>query len=160
RRGAYRGPRDLCAARSSEQRACLARVLRGAGGSMTGAKIYLHDPYRHRFAAEGVACEGGARVLSTAAVFSGGRRRTADRGSLSFGGETLEVGEVREDEAGRVWHVVGRDLPIGARVEGAIDWTFRYALMRAHGLMHVVNTIAMQRFNGVITGVQLGADRS
>jgi misacylated tRNA(Ala) deacylase len=32
--------------------------------------------------------------------------------------------------------------------------------MRAHALMHVVNTVARDRFGGVITGVQLGPDRS
>jgi misacylated tRNA(Ala) deacylase len=32
--------------------------------------------------------------------------------------------------------------------------------MRHHALMHVVNTVAMQRFRGLITGVQIGPERS
>jgi misacylated tRNA(Ala) deacylase len=32
--------------------------------------------------------------------------------------------------------------------------------MRAHALMHVVNTVARDRYGGVITGVQLGPERS
>jgi misacylated tRNA(Ala) deacylase len=70
------------------------------------------------------------------------------------------VSAVREDPDGRIWHLVGRDGPPGEPVRGALDWPYRHALMRHHGLMHVVNTVARERFGGVITGVQLGPDRS
>jgi misacylated tRNA(Ala) deacylase len=70
------------------------------------------------------------------------------------------VTSVREDEAGQIWHCVGVDLAPGTAVHGAIDWPYRHALMRHHGLMHVVNTVARQHFGGVITGVQIGPDRS
>ena len=33
-------------------------------------------------------------------------------------------------------------------------------MMRGHGLMHVVNSVALRRFGGLITGVQIGAERS
>jgi misacylated tRNA(Ala) deacylase len=52
------------------------------------------------------------------------------------------------------------DPPPGDAVRGLIDWPFRHALMRHHGLMHVVNTVALRQLGGVITGVQLGPDRS
>jgi misacylated tRNA(Ala) deacylase len=67
---------------------------------------------------------------------------------------------VREDTAGRIWHAVGSDLPVGQVVRGAIDWPYRYALMRQHGLMHVVNAVARERFGGAITGVQIGPEGS
>jgi misacylated tRNA(Ala) deacylase len=67
---------------------------------------------------------------------------------------------VREDAAGRIWHAVGCDVPAGDAVRGAIDWPFRYALMRQHGLMHVVNAVARGRFGGAMTGVQIGPESS
>jgi misacylated tRNA(Ala) deacylase len=73
--------------------------------------------------------------------------------------ETIPVSAIRED-AGQIWHLVNRHLPAGATVCGIIDWPFRYALMRHHGLMHIVNTVAVREFGGMITGVQLGPDRS
>ena len=39
-------------------------------------------------------------------------------------------------------------------------WPYRHALMRHHGLMHVVNTVARERHGAAITGVQIGPDRS
>jgi misacylated tRNA(Ala) deacylase len=55
---------------------------------------------------------------------------------------------------------VGRALPPGAAAHGTLDWPYRYALMRHHALMHVVNTVARRDFDAPITGVQLGPERS
>lgn len=140
-------------------------------------RLYLEDPYRRTFDAEVLACADGWCALSRTLFHPGGGGQLADRGTLTAltddaraaqdptlarvpGGETFAVLAVREDEDGRVWHQLDRPLPAGTHVQGAIDWPFRHALMRHHALMHVVNTIARDQFDGVITGVQLGADRS
>jgi misacylated tRNA(Ala) deacylase len=123
-------------------------------------KLYLEDPYQRAFDAEVVASADGWCALSRTVFYPGGGGQPADRGRLTAGSESLMVDEVREDDAGEIWHRVGRDLAIGTEVNGEIDWPWRHALMRAHALMHVVNTVARDRFGGVITGVQLGADRS
>jgi misacylated tRNA(Ala) deacylase len=123
-------------------------------------KIYLQDPYCREFEASVVDTTGVACTLTRTAFYPGGGGQPPDRGRIFVGDEVLEVSALREDEAGRIWHSITRDLPAGKSVRGEVDWLFRYALMRAHGLMHVVNTVAMQRFGGIITGVQLGVDRS
>jgi misacylated tRNA(Ala) deacylase len=92
--------------------------------------------------------------------YPGGGGQPHDRGRLIVRGDAVAVTAVREDADGVVWHGVGRDLPAGEAVQGVIDWPFRYAMMRHHGLMHVVNTVARERFGGAITGVQIGPDRS
>jgi misacylated tRNA(Ala) deacylase len=123
-------------------------------------RLYLEDAYRTEFNGRVVACDAGSCALDTTLFFPGGGGQPPDRGTLTVGGVPLAVTELREDEAGVIWHGVGRDLAPGASVHGAIDWPHRHALMRHHGLMHVVNSVARERFNGVITGVQLGAERS
>jgi len=123
-------------------------------------RIYLEDAYLREFDAEVRESAGGACTLSRTAFFPGGGGQPADRGELVLGGGRVSVAEVREDEAGRVWHSVGRDLAPGERVRGMLDWPWRYALMRHHGLMHVVNAVARAAFGGVITGVQIGPERS
>src|SRR5262245_58073921 len=45
-------------------------------------------------------------------------------------------------------------------MRGILYWPFRYLLIRHHALMHVVNTLALRQFGGLITGVQIGPDRS
>ncbi len=122
--------------------------------------LHLDDPYLGAFDARVVASAGGACALDRTAFHPGGGGQPHDRGVLEVGGEALPVTAVREDEAGHVWHEVGRDLPAGTPVRGELDWPYRHALMRHHGLMHVVNTVARDRLGGLITGVQLGPERS
>lgn len=127
------------------------------------ARLYLQDPYLRAFDAEVVAARDGCCALSRTAFYPGGGGQPPDRGLLVVAGEPLPVDQVREDEAdlgGQLWHHLGRDLAPGTAVQGELDWAWRYPLMRAHALMHVVNTVARDRYGGVITGVQLGADRS
>lgn len=125
-------------------------------------RLYLDDPYERAFDAEVLATEEDWCALSRTLFHPGGGGQLPDRGTLTPAsvGEPLDVRAVREDDAGRVWHQLDRPLPPGTRVRGLIDWPFRHALMRHHALMHVVNTIAREQFDGIITGVQLGADRS
>ena len=123
-------------------------------------KLYLEDSYLRTFDGEVVAASDGWCALSRTAFYPGGGGQPEDQGRLEAGGEALAVDGVREDEAGEVWHHVGRDLSPGTPVHGAIDWPWRFALMRAHALMHVVNTVARDWLGGAITGVQLGPERS
>jgi len=123
-------------------------------------RLYLEDPYLREFGAEVLESAGGWCTLSSTAFYAGGGGQPCDRGHLVLGGEALAVSAVREDDAGRIWHQIGRDPAAGEAVKGSIDWPYRHALMRHHGLMHVVNTVARDRYGGVITGVQLGPDRS
>jgi misacylated tRNA(Ala) deacylase len=122
-------------------------------------RLYLEDPYLVAFAAVVTAARDGWVALDQTAFYPGGGGQPADQGSLAAAGAELAVSEIGV-EAGLVWHRVDGELAPGTRVEGAIDWPRRHALMRAHGLMHVVNSIARVRFDAAITGVQLGVDHS
>jgi misacylated tRNA(Ala) deacylase len=123
-------------------------------------RVYLDDPYRRVCDAEVVASTGGAALLTRTVFHPGGGGQPHDRGALVVAAEPLPVSAIREDEAGRLWHVVGRDLAVGAAVRPTLDWPFRHALMRHHALMHVVNTIAFRDFGARMTGTQLGDGRS
>ncbi|MBI5069436.1 MAG: alanyl-tRNA editing protein [Deltaproteobacteria bacterium] len=123
-------------------------------------RLYLEDSYRRGFDATVVASREGACLLDQTVFHPGGGGQPHDRGRLLLGGEPLPVSRVEEDPEGRIWHEVGRDLPPGAGVRGELDWPFRLAIMRHHGLMHVVNTVAREQLGGVITGVQIGPERS
>ena len=122
-------------------------------------KLYLENSYQFEFEAEVLDSSEGWSALSQTVFYPGGGGQPADRGHLTMSGETIPVSAIRED-ADQIWHFVGRHLPAGASVRGIIDWPFRRALMRHHGLMHIVNTVAVREFGGMITGVQLGPDRS
>ena len=122
-------------------------------------RLYLEDPYLTAFGAVVTASRDGWVSLDRSAFYPGGGGQPADQGSLIVAGTPSRVADVRAED-GRVWHRVDADLAAGTPVEGTIDWPHRHALMRAHGLMHVVNSIARARFDAAITGVQLGVDHS
>jgi misacylated tRNA(Ala) deacylase len=123
-------------------------------------RLYLEDAYLASFPGTVTATRDGWVALDRTAFYPGGGGQPADQGTLTVAGSELAVTEARAEGDGQVWHQVGADVAPGTAVEGAIDWPRRYALMRAHGLMHVVNSIARVRFDGAITGVQLGVGRS
>jgi len=123
-------------------------------------KLYLDDAYRREFDAEVTDGADGWCVLSRTLFHPGGGGQPHDKGLLVLRASEIRVDAVREDEQGRIWHHVGCDLAPGEAVRGAIDWPFRYAVMRHHALMHIVNTVARQHLGGLITGVQIGPDRS
>ena len=123
-------------------------------------RLYLDDPYLREFDAEVLECADGWCRLSRTAFYPGGGGQPHDRGALHVAGTARPVAEVREDEAGQVWHGPALDLPPGQPVHGVLDWPYRHALMRHHALMHVVNTVARDLFGAIITGVQLGPDGS
>ncbi len=124
------------------------------------ARLYLEDPYLREFDADVAASADGWCRLTQTAFYPGGGGQPPDRGFLAVAGERLEVSDSREDQERNLWHRVGRDVPVGKPARGEVDWPFRYALMRHHGLMHVVNHVARVHFDGFITGVQIGPDRS
>ena len=124
-------------------------------------RLYLEDAYLQEFDARVVASADGWWALSQSAFYPGGGGQPQDRGELVVEGRSLAVTGVREDAAGRrLWHHVGREAVTDTAVHGILDWPYRYALMRHHALMHVVNTVAQRHFDGLITGVQLGPERS
>jgi misacylated tRNA(Ala) deacylase len=122
--------------------------------------LYLIDPYAREFAAVVVATDGAWCALDRTAFYPGGGGQPPDRGTVEIDGAPAVVEDVRADDDGRVWHRLDRATSAGAPVRGAIDWSWRHGLMRAHALMHVVNRVARDAFGGVITGVQLGPVRS
>jgi len=122
-------------------------------------RLYLEDSYQRDFDTEVVACEGAWCRLAATAFHPGGGGQPCDRGQLVIDDEPLEVTAVREDAAG-VWHQLPRSVAAGRSVRGALDWPHRHAIMRHHALLHVVNTIAFRELGALITGAQIGVDRS
>jgi misacylated tRNA(Ala) deacylase len=64
------------------------------------------------------------------------------------------------EEGETLWHRVEVHLPPGETVRGTLDWPRRHALMRHHCLLHVVNALAHQRYGGLVSGAEIGMERS
>jgi len=126
---------------------------------MTGC-LYYDDAYTRSFTAEVTEARDSYYGLSVTAFYPGGGGQPPDRGKLTYDGVSIQVLEAYQDENHRIWHITDGPLGVGFQVLGQLDWERRYALMRHHTLLHIVNTVVLREYHGAITGVQIGEETS
>ncbi len=113
--------------------------------------LYLTDSYLRSFTARVVAVQGDpkALVLDRSAFYPGGGGQPGDIGVLKFDDQVLPVTQVRRGHL----HVVDGALPpVGAEVQGELDWERRYQLMRTHSAMHVLCGVVWRDYEASVTG--------
>jgi misacylated tRNA(Ala) deacylase len=127
-------------------------------------RLYLSENYCFEADAIVTAINGNALGVNQTCFYPGGGGQPPDEGTLHFiNGESLPVISVRSTEDGMIWHITPETLPvnlIGQSVHLKLDKSRRLTLMRYHTALHVLNTIALQDYNGWITGVQIGTEYS
>ena len=117
------------------------------------------DAYVQAFAStvtEVVRDEAGTRVaLAQTAFYPGGGGQPNDLGAITIVGLELGVEKVKK-EGDQIWHwlVVGDpdNVAVGAIVQGQIDWTRRYQLMRTHTAMHILCGTVFRDYGAQVTG--------
>lgn len=122
-------------------------------------RLYWDDAYRPDFTATVLHVAEGWCALSASAFYPGGGGQPADSGTLARGTDETAVNGVRA-EAGLIWHRAALAVAEGDLVTGRVDWPRRYALMRYHTLLHIVNTLMWQRFGARITGADIGVEQA
>ncbi|MDP7982542.1 MAG: alanyl-tRNA editing protein [Conexivisphaera sp.] len=123
--------------------------------------IYLRDAYARRFEAVVNASGDDYVVLDRTAFYPGGGGQPPDSGTLDFGEKRVTVVEafkMGEDVAHRLQ---GEVPPPGTAVVGELDWGRRYAHMRLHTAIHLLDALLLRRnVGGEITGGQIYDDRA
>lgn len=116
--------------------------------------IYQTDSYVREFEAAVSAhdSENNAVILNRTAFYPGGGGQPADRGMLVLDGTTYPITRARK--AGEhVLHLIEGALPpVGASVQGQLDWDHRYKLMRTHTAMHILCAVAWRDYGVQVTG--------
>lgn len=109
-----------------------------------------------------LATDGDAVLLDRSPFYPGGGGQPPDHGRLVDADSAAHpVIDAWADEAGGVWHRLATAPPAaGVRVIAQVDPARRAALSRQHTVLHVLNTVAMRRFDAWITGCQIGAEAS
>ena len=114
--------------------------------------LYLDDAYLRSFTATVTKAQDGAIVLDRTAFYPGGGGQPADRGSIEYGDRHWPVSRAKRIR-GDVAHIVSGELPdVGTVVTGAIDWEYRYQLMRTHTAMHVLCGVIWRDYQSSVTG--------
>ncbi len=122
--------------------------------------VYHADSYVRQFTATVLAVQERAVALDRTAFYPGGGGQMADRGTLRWEGQACALQELHKDED-YVWHVLEGTLPpVGATVEGVLDWDFRYRMMRTHTALHILCGLIFRDFGAQVTGGQMYPDRA
>lgn len=112
------------------------------------------------FDARVTATDEHSVVLNRTAFYPRGGGQMADRGWLESYGRRYRVISV-EKRGDTVRHTIAGELPpVGSPVHGAIDWDFRYQMMRTHSALHVLCGVIYLTFAAQVTGCQMYEDRA
>lgn len=127
---------------------------------MQTERLYYTDSYLTRFDALVVAhgSIGGqpAVALDRSAFYPEGGGQPADHGTLNG----LAITDVQVDDAGVVWHAPAdpAHLPVGAAVEGIVDWARRFDHMQQHCGQHILTAAFIEAAGMATTAFHLSAD--
>jgi misacylated tRNA(Ala) deacylase len=118
--------------------------------------LYPIDSYLREFTAEIVAVqpEQHAVALDRTAFYPGGGGQPNDTGWLLVDSASLPVVKVKR-EGEHIWHWLAPEAqlpPVGALVEGRLDWERRYALMRTHTALHILCGVVWRDYGAQVTG--------
>jgi misacylated tRNA(Ala) deacylase len=118
--------------------------------------LYQTDAYREKFTAQVVSVENGALVLDRTAFYPGGGGQPADKGSLTWNGQTLVLAKVKKiGDQVHHWVQLGdgqQAPPVGAELEGVLDWDHRFKLMRTHTALHILCGVIWRDYGAQVTG--------
>lgn len=120
-------------------------------------KLFYEDCHMRTFTATVTGCEecekGWLVTLDATAFYPEGGGQACDIGTL--GG--VNVLDVREKDE-KILHLCDGALPVGAQVEGEIDWERRFDLMQQHTGEHIVSGLLHAKFGYHNTGFHVGKD--
>jgi misacylated tRNA(Ala) deacylase len=120
-------------------------------------EILCHtDSYLREFDAmvTGVDHEAHAILLDRTVFYPGGGGQPSDHGLILHNNQAIHV--IRCKKIGDdVFHFfdASAQLPdIGSHVQGAINWEYRYRLMRTHTAMHILCGVVFRDYGASVTG--------
>lgn len=118
--------------------------------------LFRDDAYLRDGTASVLAVDGGQVQLDRTVFYPLGGGQAGDRGVIkAAGGLIFRVNDTRKGEAqDSVIHLVEGDtalLTAGSPISMALDWDYRYRLMRLHTCMHLLCAVVP----GAVTGGQI-----
>lgn len=123
-------------------------------------ELYFQDSYMKEFTSKVISLGPNFIELEKTAFYPTGGGQPCDTGKILFGKKESKVVEVVKSN-GKILHFLNGELPeLGAEVTGFIDWGKRYMLMRMHTAAHILCAIFFKKANALITGNQLGIEKS
>ena len=123
-------------------------------------RLYEDASHLNTMQARVIASAPEGIVLDRTVFYARGGGQPGDIGALRWNGGEVTIVDTVKGQGAAILHLptAGATLPpIGAAVEGEIDWDRRHRLMRMHTAMHLLCSLIK---GAAVTGGAVGADRS
>lgn len=113
-------------------------------------KLYWENPYETKFTAKVISIKESGFVLDKTLFYPESGNQSSDRGYIKIEDFKFKIEEVSKD-GDEIIHHIPSDLKdkinIGDKVEGEIDWQYRYGLMKAHSSQHVFSAVLKNTYD-------------
>ncbi len=127
-------------------------------------KIYLSDAFANENEATVESANENGIILDRTVFYARGGGQPGDSGYLFLDGKKIEIKDtIKEGE--EVIHIptsTDHMLKNGDKVKCQLDWDKRYAHMKYHTAIHLIDAVVNMNpgYQGLITGSQIYEDRS
>ena len=113
-------------------------------------KLFWENAYDTKFSAKVVSIGEKGILLDKTLFYPESGNQSSDRGYLEINDHRFRVEKVTKEGEDILHHVspdFKKKINIGDKVEGEIDWEFRYGLMKAHSSQHILSAIIKSKYN-------------
>ena len=114
--------------------------------------LYTTDAYIQSFSAIVTAHVEGGVLLNETAFYPAGGGQPYDVGTLTLGDQQFVVSKMKRSAAGPIHLIEGELPPVGAELQGQLDWDRRHKLMRTHTAMHILCGVVWRDYKASVTG--------
>ena len=128
-------------------------------------KLYYEDSHMKEFEAYVTSCLYDEKkqvyhvLLDQTAFFPEGGGQLCDLGTLQYMNENEEISlpvlDVRIKEK-EIIHSTTKEIPIGTKIKGKIDWERRFDFMQQHSGEHIFSGLIHQKYGADNVGFHLG----
>jgi Ser-tRNA(Ala) deacylase AlaX len=123
--------------------------------------IYLENAYQKEFDATITSIQNNDLELDQTLFYPESGGQLGEKGELLCNGKSYQVLSCKKEQGKMIHHMnTTEGLTIQDKVHGILDWSQRYIMMRMHTAAHVLSSIINKETGALITGNQLGYDKS
>jgi len=120
--------------------------------------LFLEDSYLKEFEAEVINIENNNIILNQTAFYAKSGGQPGDAGNLIINNDEIEIVDTIYNSEKKIMHICEdvKNIKIGEKIIGKIDWKKRYKYMKMHTALHLLCSLIKYD----VTGGQISYEKS